>query len=382
MKLTKNIILLLIFISIFASCPLFSQTRDEQITKGIDLVYKVQFDSANAVFQSLIQQDPRDPSGYFLISMSEWWRIFSNKDDFTNDDVYKTRVDKCIDVCDNRLDENENDEMALFYKGGAIGYRGFLYSIRENWINATSDGREGLNLLKRCLEVNPNNKDAVFGVGLYNYAYDLAINKYPFLKAMLFFFPKGDKELGLSQLKDCSENAKFSKTEALFVLCRIFLQYEKNFPEAQNYASRLVQLYPQNPVFERYLASSYIGLFRLNEALPIYKEMIAKGDSGVYGFASKKVKAECYYYLGFCQSNMAQLDSAVNSYQKALNLSREADKDDVSAVQVFSALGLGIVYDKKGNHGEAVKYYDMVLNMKEIDNSRQTAKNFKDNGYK
>ena len=378
MKISKNII----FLSIFISLPLFSQTRDEQISKGIDYVYRVKFDSANSVFQSLIQQNPKDPSGYFLTSMSEWWKIFANREDFINDDVYKTKVDKCIEVCDARLDENENDEMALFYKGGAIGYRGFLYSIRENWINATSDGREGLNLLKRCLEVNPNNKDAVFGVGLYNYAYDLAINKYPFLKAMLFFFPKGDKELGLSQLRDCSENAKFSKTEALFVLCRIFLQYEKNFIESEKYASRLVQLYPQNPVFERYLASSYIGLYRINDAYPMYKELIAKGDSGIYGFSSKKVKAENLYYLGYCQSTMNQLDESLDSYQQALRLSKEADKNDESAVQVFTALGIGIVYDKKGNHGEAIKYYDMVLSMKDVDNSRQTAKNFKDNGYR
>jgi len=376
--MAKKIILLIIFISL----PLLSQSRDEQISKGIDYVYKVQFDSANSVFQSLIQQDPKDPAGYFLISMSEWWRIFINKDDFINDDLYKSKVDKCIEVCDARLDANENDEMALFYKGGAIGYRGFLYSIRENWINATSDGREGLNLLKRCLEVNPNNKDAVFGVGLYNYAYDLAISKYPFLKAMLFFFPKGDKELGLNQLKDCSENAKFSKTEALFVLCRIFLQYEKNFPEAQNYGLRLVQLYPQNPVFNRYLASSYIGLAKFNEAFPMYREMIAKGDSGVFGYSSKKVKAECYYYYGYCQSHMGQPDEALNSYQKALSLSKEADKDEESAVQVFTALGMGIVYDQKGNHDEAVKYYDMVIKMKDIDNSRQTAQTFKDKGYR
>ena len=378
MKISKKILLSLIFVSF----PLFSQSRDEQISKGIDYVYKVQFDSANNVFQSLIQQDPKDPSGYFLTSMAEWWRIFINKEDFVNDDTYKNKVDKCIEVCDARLDENENNEMALFYKGGAIGYRGFLYSIRENWINATSDGREGLNLLKRCLEINPGNKDAVFGVGLYNYAYDLAINKYPFLKAMLFFFPKGDKELGLSQLRDCSENAKFSKTEALFVLCRIFLQYEKNFPEAENYASKLVQLYPQNPVFQRYLASSYIGLFKINNAYPMYKEMIAKGDSGVFGFTSKKVKAENYYYLGYCLSNMNQLDESLDSYQQALRLSKEADKDDESAVQVFTALGLGMVYDRKGNRVEAVKYYDMVLNMKDIDNSRQTAKNFKENPYR
>ncbi len=361
----------------FITLPAFSQTRDEQILKGIDYVYQVKFDSANVVFQSLIDQDPKDPAGYFFISMSEWWRIFVNKEDNSNDDNYKSKVDKCIEICDARLDQNENDDLALFFKGGAIGYRGFLYSIREIWINATSDGREGLNLLKHCLEINPGNKDAVFGVGLYNYAYDLAINKYPFLKAMLFFFPKGDKELGITQLKDCAENAKFSKTEALFVLCRLFLQYEKNFPEAEKYALILHEKYPQNPVFERYLASSYVGNYKLNEALLLYNEMLAKSDSGIYGFSSKPVRAEIFYYLGYCQSKLNQLDDALKNYQQALALSKETDKDGESALQVFSALGIGMVYDQKGNKSEAVKYYDMVLNMKDIDNSRDSAQKFK-----
>jgi hypothetical protein len=377
MKIYKYIILLLFF-----SCLANSQTRDEQVLKGIDYVYRVKFDSANTIFQSFIQQDTKDPAGYFFISMSEWWRIFVNKDDYSNDDNYKSKVDKCIEVCDSRLEANENDETALFYKGGAIGYRGFLYSMRENWINATSDGREGLNLLKRCLEINPGNKDAVFGVGLYNYAYDLAINKYPFLKAMLFFFPKGDKELGITQLRDCSENAKYSKTEALFVLCRLYLQYEKNFIEAEKYASKLNKMYPENPVFERYLANSYVGVYNFTDAVSLYKGMIAKGDSGIYGYSNKKVMAECYYYLAYSQSQTSQLDDALANYQKALSLSHEADKDDESAVQVYSALGIGIIYDQKGNRADAIKYYDMVLNMKNVENSKENAQKFKDKGLK
>jgi hypothetical protein len=41
-----------------------------------------------------------------------------------------------------------------------------------------------------------------------------------------------------------------------------------------------------------------------------------------------------------------------------------------------------MIYDLKGNHNEAVKYYNMVLDMKDIENSRETAKSFKENGVK
>ena len=52
----------------------------------------------------------------------------------------------------------------------------------------------------------------------------------------MLFFPRGNKEQGLAQLKDCAENGKFSRTEANFVLGYINLTYEKNYNEAEKYA--------------------------------------------------------------------------------------------------------------------------------------------------
>ncbi len=41
-----------------------------------------------------------------------------------------------------------------------------------------------------------------------------------------------------------------------------------------------------------------------------------------------------------------------------------------------------MTYDLKGNRKEAIKYYDMVLNMKDIENSHESARQLKENGYK
>jgi len=134
----------LIFIYIFIICfntSIYSQLRDEQILKGIDDIYHIRFDSANAIFQSLVSKNPTDPAGYFMLAMSEWWKIYIAKDDESNDDNYLNKVDKCIEICDKRIDENKNDDWAIFLKGGVIGYRGFLNSIRDNWLKAADDGK-------------------------------------------------------------------------------------------------------------------------------------------------------------------------------------------------------------------------------------------------
>jgi tetratricopeptide (TPR) repeat protein len=360
----------------------FPQTRDELILKGIDYGYHLKFDSSNAIFESLIKQNPKDPTGYFFLAMQEWWRINLNREDESKDESYFRKVDECIKVCEERIDENENDDWAIFLKGGVIGYRGFLYSLRSSWFKAANDGREGLSLIQRSYELNQSNQDAVFGVGLYNYAADYVFESYPFLKTLMFFFPKGDKQLGLQQLRDCAQNGKFSKTEAKFVLAYIHLNYEKNYAEAEKYADTLHKMYPENPVFEKFLGRCYAGMNRWNESMALWTDVIQKVDSNKPGYDNRHMRREASYYLGLTNFRFNNLDEAIKNYESALSLSRELDKGSESAFQVFSALGLGIIYDLKGDRGEAVRYYDMVLEMKDIESSRDSAKRFKERGYR
>ena len=366
---------------IYSVCS-YSQSRGELMTKGIDYVYKIKFDSANAVFKTLIDRDPKDPTGYFLTAMTEWWKIYLNKYDESNDETYRTAVDKCLRVCDERLDENENDDWVLFLKGGVVGYRGFLNGLRDNWLAAVDDGREGLSLLKRCVELNPSNKDALLGIGLYNYAVNYVTERYPFLKTLLFFFPTGNKDEGFAQLRDCIENARFAKTEATVVMCYVYLSYEKNYYEAEKYADKFYRQYHENPVAEKYLANSYTGEGRWYESIALWDSILTKIDSSKPGYNNTFLKREALYYLGLCSQKTGKLDDAVKYYTESLDMSRALDKDKESPQQVFSALGLGMVYDQKGNRGEAIKFYDMVLEMRDIEGSHDLANNFKEKGYR
>ena len=314
--------------------------------------------------------------------MCEWWRVYINKQDESNDNAYLSKVDKTIQLCDEKLDKNENDDWVLFLKGGVIGYRGFLNSIRENWLSAVNDGKEGLSLLQRSYELNPNNKDAIFGVAIYNYTADYAGERYPFLKPLMIFFPKGNKSLGLQQLQDCANNAKYSKTEAKYVLAYVNLTFEKNYAESEKYSLMLCTAYPQNPVFEKFLGRSYIGEGKFAECTALFERIIAKSDSGWIGYNTKFVRQEAYYYLAVSYLNMGRNDDAERAYNETLRLCGEIDKDNETAFKVFSTLGLGMLADRKNNHGEAVKFYDRVLDMKEIDNSRQLAEFYKEHPFR
>ncbi len=233
--------------------------------------------------------------------------------------------------------------------------------------------------VQKAYEMNRGNKDAILGLGIYNYAVDYVVDVYPFLKAVLFFFPKGNKELGIQQLKDCAENGRFSKTEANVVLAFIHLSYEKNYIEAEKYASKLAVLYPENPVFERFLGKCYVGQSRYNEAALLYGNMITKADSSRAGYNNNYLKREAFYYLGMSYSRINNPDEALKYYDEAINICKITDKpQEESPYYVFSVLGKGVIFEQKGNRDEAIRHYDIVLGMRDVENSRETAQKFKD----
>ena len=162
-----RIIFYIIFISFF-SLDAISQTNDESLLIGINYIYHIKFDSASVIFSDYIKKNPDDPSGYFFDALLAWWKINLNKSDESNDELFFDKAGKVIQICDKLIDKNEKDSRAIFFKGGILGYRGLLKSLRDSWLKAAEDGKEALNLLEYATELEPNNKDAFFGIGIYN----------------------------------------------------------------------------------------------------------------------------------------------------------------------------------------------------------------------
>lgn len=371
----------LILISFIISGSLKAQNYDPELIKGIDYVYHVKFDSADAVFDGFIKKHSDDPSGYFFKVLSQWWKINLDKYDESFDDELFKRVDKAEEIADSRLDKNENDNYAMFFKGGAIGYRGLLRSVRESWLKAAEDGKEALNLLQKAYELNDKNKDAVFGVGIYNYFAEYVPEAYPVLKPLMLIFPKGDKLKGLKQIQETADNSQYAKIEANYILTYLNQRYENNFTEAQKFSDLLKNQYPENPVFERMFAANLIGLSKWNESLNEWKAIAAKCDSIQTGF-NERLKREAHYYVALSLSKMGRLKEGETNLFIARDLNAKLDKDEETPYGAYTFMMLGMLNDLKGDHGTAVSFYDKVIAMKEFGNSHVDAERFKKSGYK
>ena len=175
---------------------------DARIQRGIDLIYNLRFAEAERHFQDIVEAEPDNPLGYFFRAMVSWWRILIDLADETHDAEFYARLQQCIEVCDRRLEKDPMDFDAILFKGGAIGFRGRLRGDRDQYVKAAHDGLRSLPLLKKSRQLEPTNKDILFGQGLYHYFAEVMPQRHRILRPIMAFLPDGDRLLGLQQLKE------------------------------------------------------------------------------------------------------------------------------------------------------------------------------------
>ncbi|HWP81588.1 MAG TPA: tetratricopeptide repeat protein [Bacteroidota bacterium] len=346
---------------------------DERIQRGVDFIYNLEFDKADREFDAVITTRPQHPVGYFFRAMTQWWRILSNFSDESHDERFYEMLEVVIDMCDERLDKNPNDVTALFFKGGAIGFRGRLRANRGKWLTAAKDGIVALPIVQRAHELEPNNYDVLLGIGIYNYYAEVIPNDYPVVKPFMLFFPKGDKKKGIEQLKLSAQNAKYARTEAMYFLLQSFFVYEKDYFQALNLAQTLHARYPRNPLFHRYVGRCYISLGEWSKAHKVFQEVERRYSARQIGYDAHDAR-EAYYYIGKFHFTAGAFDEAFKNFLRCDELSREIDKDGPSGFMSMANLHIGMIYDVQKKRQLAIKQYQKVLGMKEYENSHTQAR--------
>ena len=172
---------------------------------------------------------------------------------------------------------------AIFFKGGAIGFKGRLKFHRDDYLAAANAGRKALPLVQTASELDPGNYDILLGTGMYNYYAEVIPSEYPWLKPLLLFVPSGDKKKGLEQLTIASEKGKYSSIETTYFLLQIYFFYEKDYGKALALAQRLHKQFDGNVLFHRYIGRCFASLNNWPESRQVWAEIIdrvAKQDSG------------------------------------------------------------------------------------------------------
>jgi tetratricopeptide (TPR) repeat protein len=353
---------------------------DYHVQKGIDYTYNLDFEHANQEFSELVKLKPDHPAGYFFLAMIDWWKILLDLDDDSHDDEFFDKLDRVIDMCDKRLDKDENDITALFFKGGAIGFRGRLHANRNHWIRAANDGRRAINIVQKAYELQPENADILLGMGIYNYYAEVAPDRYPFLKPLMWFLRKGDKAKGIEQLRVASQRAKYARVEATYFLLQVYFYFEKDYTSALRLATQLSDKYPNNALFQRLLGRCDIVLNHLNEAHAIYTEVLKHCSEGRVGYSATAAR-EAYYYIGLYYMSLHRPEEALKQFSLCERMSGDVDKGTASGYRAMANLQMGMAFDLLNRRDEAVQSYRRVLAMNEFEDSHSKAEQYIEKPY-
>jgi hypothetical protein len=344
-------------------------------TDAVNHMYNFKFDQAEKEFIEFKKMYSTHPLPYFLLGLNEWWKIMPNIDNKKYDDKFLAYMDTAIYWSEKLIEDNENNVEANFFLAAAYGFKGRFYSERSEWRKATFAGKNALKYLDKSKGMNDLSPEFLFGEGLYNYYSIWIPENYPVLKPVLYFFPKGNKELGLKQLKEVANNAFYTRTEAQYFLMNIYALSENDTKQAFEISKYLNQTFPDNSYFQRFYARLlyYMGNFR--EAEQVALDILNKIDNKMPGYEATSGRYACFF-LGQVYEAYRNIPKAKEYYLRSIEYTKELKAFD-SGYYLYSLTNLAQMAVEEKDTKAARQYYQEVLDHAEKDHpTHDEAKNY------
>lgn len=294
---------ILLFLPIVA---IASNVLPDEITSGagqvIDLVCKEDFKSAEDAAKKIIKKFPESPAGYFFmaVALDSW--MYYHLDNRKEDEFYKY-CDLAVEKSEIIVSKEKDDQWALFFMGGADGYKGTYESRYERWITAFRYGWKGVSVLMKLAEMKSDIGDINYGIGSYEY-WRSALMK------TLWWMPgvKDKREDGIKKLYLATENGIYTRLISSAALIDVLVN-ENRVEEALPIAEKMLKIYPSSSMFLWGEGKSLFGVGRFDEAKQVFSSMLKKYESD---------EIDNHYYAALCHYWLARVSFAQQKYQEVI----------------------------------------------------------------
>ena len=331
-----------------------------ELDGAVHNVYNFKYDRAEKQFRSLRRRYPNHPMAYFLLGLSTWWKIMpTNFQTQQYDKPFFAYMDTAITKAQRLYDADNNNYEASFFLSAAYGFDARLHAERHDWRKATVGARRSLNYLKKSQEANDLSPEFQFGQALFNYYAVWIPDNYPLLKPVLLFFPKGDKKLGMQQLRSVANNGFYTATEARVFLMRILKNEENNAEEAMPVAKYLATTFPDNGYFQRFYALLAYDQGEFADCERVSREILDKINKGMPGYEGISGRYASYFLGYLMQARYRDMAKAKDYFQRCIVFS-ESTGDTSGGFYLFANVNLARIAVKDKDAPAAKRYYTEV----------------------
>jgi hypothetical protein len=327
-------------------------------------LYNFKFDKAERQFRSLRRRYPHHPMAYFLMGLSTWWKMMpSNLEDKSYDRLFLAYMDTAQTNANRLYEADRGNYEACFFLSAAYGFKARLHSERHDWRQATVNSKKALDFLAKSREANDLSVEFLFGEGLFNYYAVWIGEQYPWLKPILFFFPKGNRTQGLSQLRAVGQNATYTGPEANAFLILILSGDRENKPAAAlRIAEQMSAEYPDNSRFERDYAKLAFTSGDIVNCERTCRSILQKISQGMPGYEVQTGRAVTYLMGWIMQNRHGNAEQARDYYLRCLVFS-EAAGHTQGGYYLFANHNLAQLAVAEDEPELAKRYYQVVAKL-------------------
>jgi len=344
---------------------LLNKDLQYELEGAVDNMYNFKYERAEKQFKSLRRRYPEHPLPYFLMGLSQWWKIVpTNIQTLKYDDVFFAYMDTTIQKAEKMYDRNEKDFEASFFLAAANGFTARLHSERSNWRKATVASKRSLEYMEKAKAGNGLSPEFLMGEALFNYYAVWIHENYPMLRPVLAFFPDGNKRLGLKQLRHVANSGFYTGTESKFFLMKIYANEEGNMEESLRIAQELALKYPDNAYFQRFYARVLFVQGYFTKAERVSQEILQKLEQRMPGYEAVSGRYASYILAYINQNKYRDFEKAKQYYKQSIMFAEMSNERD-SGYFINSYLNLARIAHQEKDKAAAKRYYTVVLQASE-----------------
>lgn len=378
--------------------PIFAADPRMTYQHGVDSLYNLDFNLAEADFKNLTTEQPNDPLYWNGLASTVWLKIlydqqklniesFSLKDTFGTSQskdslnaaeekrLYDT-VAKAMEKADALLKKNPKDTHALYAKGASYATLATFHATvkREYW-KARGEAANAKDLHTQVLKIDPNFHDAEMSVGAYNYV--MGILPLPFRLMIGLVGISGDgKDVGIHQIEDTARMGDQGVTDAKMMLLIVYNR-EGRHDDALKLIDELHAKYPRNFQFEVSKAQILRKMGKQDRANDTYQEILTKIAAKTNGYERLR-SATVYYDLAKSQTEQKNFGAVFESYSRVVAPASDATADERADAHIW----MGMILDSQNKRKEALEHYDAVASLNCNPSYKDKAADYKRKAYK
>lgn len=257
---------------------------DKILREGIDAIYKMDFEAADAAMAKGIALDPAYPHPYLGRAANDLIRFAygSEEADPSLIKTFQVKTADAIKISETYLKAHPKDPDVLFVLGSAHGILGRLAIVQRHWLKAFGHGRASMKSIRLAAKLDPELYDAQLGLGMFDY-YVATIPKFAGWLAKIML--GGDRARGIKGVRIAAEKGDYAKTAAQLILVEICIEDPfdaRNPTEALRLMREVHARYPESAMLD---AAFVVALYedkQYDEAMKEARIFQARVKAGRY----------------------------------------------------------------------------------------------------